>query len=104
MEQTRLGRLVGPEARRDAVHVAVLPVEAAKRLEPGDRVYLGIDGRAYLTWNAVGKRAEYIDVVDPFLTDAVQPGQWFYLLLEPLSVESLRHTWTRKDLKGRIPI
>lgn len=40
MEQPKLGQLVTGEAYRDAVHVAVAPVEAAEPLHPGDHVRL----------------------------------------------------------------
>src|ERR1700731_2150845 len=41
-----LGKLVEGDQRRDAIHVAVAPVVAARRLCPGQHVGLLEDGRA----------------------------------------------------------
>lgn len=74
------------DARRDAIHVAVAPVEAAEDLLPGQHVGL-VAGRA-------SAEAESIGVVDPFLTSPVLKGQRFWLFLYPNTVTSLRHVWT----------
>lgn len=82
-----LGKIITTEQHRDAVHIAVAPVEAKTRFRPGYPVSLDQDGKAYLGTDPVG-------IVDPFLQDAVQPGQRFWLFLFPGSITSLRHEWT----------
>ena len=77
-----LGMVIDEGARRDAIHLAVEPTIAAKRLFPGQDV--GIDGT---TVNPVG-------IVDPFLTRAVEPGERFWLVVYPRQITSLRHVWT----------
>jgi len=69
------GKLItDPQARRDAVHVAVIPATAPCVLQPGQRLQSG--------------------VVDPFLTESVQPGQRYWLFLFPGTVTGIRHVWS----------
>src|SRR5262245_29880092 len=91
-----LGHLCGPDARRDAVHVAVAPVLAAQVLRPGEHVGF-VDG------SRVGSALNPIGVVDPFLTGAVQPGERFWLFLYPNAVTSLRHVWTHPAFTPKPP-
>ena len=81
-----VGELIDTEARRDAIHVAVAPVEAAEDLLPGQHVGL-LAGRA-------SGGIEPVGVVDPFLKAVVRQGQRFWLFLYPNTVTSLRHVWT----------
>jgi hypothetical protein len=71
---------------RDAVHVAVIAVQAGEKLAPSSDVSLS-DGSAYSTGDHVG-------IVDPFLTTLVMPGQRFWLYLYPRTITGLRHSWT----------
>lgn len=73
-EAAKLGSVITGDAGRDAVHVAIVPMTAVRVLQPGERLTNGI--------------------VDPFLTEPVQPGQRYYLCLFPGTVTSLRHVWT----------
>ena len=82
-----LGKLVEGNPPRDAVHVAVVPVEAGVALEPGQHVGLSSDGTATPT-------RPHIGIVDPLLTARVQPGQRFWLWLYPGTITSLVHHWT----------
>jgi hypothetical protein len=81
-----IGELVEGDARRDAIHVAVAPVEAAEDLLPGQHVGL-VSGLASSASAPIG-------VVDPFLKAPVLKGQRFWLFLYPNTVTSLRHVWT----------
>lgn len=89
MDNLKLGEIITTEQNRDAIHIAVIPVEAGQKLLPGERVWMD-GGKAML--GAIGS----IGVVDPFLRldFAVQPGQKFWLYLNPGSITSLRHEWT----------
>lgn len=82
-----LGSIIGPNEGRDAIHVAVFPVEAAQWLSPGEHVKLK-DGKA--VWAASNEGA---GIVDPFLNCSVGPGEWFWLLVYPRQITSLRHVW-----------
>lgn len=90
-----IGKLAPGYAARDAVHFAVIPVEAGQELQRGDRTMLDVDGRALkaLQWEAP------IGVVDPFLPTDVQKGQRFWLFLNPCTITSLRHVWTHPEFK-----
>lgn len=93
MSELALGKIIEGEAHRDAIHVAVAPVEAAHRLNPGERVGLLEDGRA-------GWMVKSIGVVDPFLSTAVPAGERFWLFLYPNTVTGMRHHWQHPAFKG----
>lgn len=97
MDKVKLGELVDADAGRDAVHVAILPVVAARTLFPGQRIGITPDG-AMETQYPLG-------IVDPYLANPVRPGERFYLCLFPNSVTSLRHVWTHPFVgeEGTIP-
>lgn len=87
-----LGTLISAKEKRDAIHLAVLPAQAGQRLEPGNRIFMR-DGKAYRAYESEGS----IDtgIVDPFLRMThVNEGQWFWFILKPRSIASLRHVWT----------
>jgi hypothetical protein len=92
MEQApQLGQLINNgDRRRDAIHIAVAPVTAAKRLSPGWHVGLIEPGNLEL----VAPSESNIGVVDPFLTQDVEPGQRFWLFLYPGTITGLRHVWS----------
>lgn len=92
----RLGELLGPdEHRRDAVHIAIAPVAARHRLQPGQRVGLLVDGlgRPDAEW-ATARSDKTIGIVDPFLRAPVEEGQRFWLFLDPGTATGLRHVWS----------
>ncbi len=89
----QLGQLIKDgDRRRDAIHVAVAPVTAAETLVPGQHVGLVQEGNLEL----VGACGHNIGVVDPFLTEQVQPGQRFWLFLYPGTITGLRHVWSHR--------
>jgi hypothetical protein len=83
-----LGTLIGPNEKRDAIHLAVEPVIAGEKLLPGDHIMVE-RGIAYGT--PIG---EGLGIVDPFLTVEVKPGQRFWFVMYPRQVHSLRHVWS----------
>lgn len=94
MEQTtRLGKRPAPDARRDAVHVAILPAIAGMKLFPGAEVRQLADGRWIRT---IGEPST--GIVDPFLKLSVQEDEPFWLLLHPGSITSLTHDWDHPDI------
>jgi hypothetical protein len=85
-----LGSIIGPEEKRDAIHLAVYPIEAGELLQPGQHVQLDPDdGLAYR--GAVGVNS--VGIVDPFLRQPVQPDARFWLIVYPREITSLRHVW-----------
>ena len=88
MSDLGLGQIIRTEQQRDAIHVAVAPVEAAEDLQMGWHVGLDADGKA------TTKVAKAIGIVDPFLRGPVPKGERFWLFLYPGTITSLRHDWT----------
>lgn len=85
-----LGKLIGPDEKRDAIHLAVLPAVAGERLYRADRIDL-VDGKAVANQFGLG-------IVDPFIEETyVDVGQYFWMVLKPRIITSLRHVWTHPD-------
>lgn len=90
MSDLKLGVLIDDKQARDAAHVAVAPVVAAERLVPGAKI--GFVSK--MDTERVGVRTQHvIGVVDPFLTEMVEIGQRFWMLVNPHAVTSIRHDW-----------
>lgn len=87
--EIRLGETPEGNARRDSVHMPVVPVVAAFDLDPGQHI-----GFIDASMQAVGMKQDSIGVVDPFLPRSVRKGERFWMLLYPGSITSLRHHWT----------
>src|SRR6266446_3273127 len=81
-----LGTIIGPNEKRDAIHLALEPAIAAHDLNPGDNVGF-VEG-------GVGYCAKPLGIVDPFLKSPVKPGQRFWLVVYPRQITSLRHVWS----------
>lgn len=110
IREPKLGHLItenGPEVRRDAVHIAIMPMIAAEELGAGDSVALTADGTQAFRRERVrgfwdNKKQEMINtplegaigIVDPFLIDRVAQGQRFWLFIFPGQVTTLQHHWT----------
>lgn len=84
-----LGKLV-PDSitERDAIHFAVIPVQAGCRLSPGQNIGKLADGR-------FGPNApNNIGIVDPFFQGRISEDERFYLFLYPNTITGLRHVWS----------
>lgn len=68
-----LGQPPAADAKRDAVHIAVIPQVATRTLLAGVRVEHGI--------------------VDPFGATRISPGDRYWLFLFPGTAANLRHEW-----------
>jgi len=87
-----LGSIIGPEEARDAIHLAVEPVEAGQTLLPGNHVRFNEMGEAVAADLGRG-----VGIVDPFLTGVVGKGERFWLVVYPRQITSLRHVWEHPD-------
>ncbi len=90
-----LGKLIDGVAARDAIHVAVAPVTAGQSLLPGQHVGL-TNGVALFNDDPIG-------IVDPFLTEAVEQGQRFWLLIYPGTITGLRHVFSHPAFAPKTP-
>lgn len=82
-----LGTIINENEKRDAIHLAVEPVIAGTDLLPGDHIALNY-GRAVRAPLGQG-----LGIVDPFLTQRVNEGDRFWLVVYPRQITSLRHVW-----------
>jgi len=93
-----LGQPPGPDARRDAVHIAVAPVVAAEAMPPG--MHVTLDGEGHAIDPGLGKS---IGIVDPFRKEWVDVGETFWLFLYPNTVTHIRHAWNHPAFRIKIP-
>jgi hypothetical protein len=90
-----------PEAR-DAIHLAVEPIEAGEYLNRGDDVGI-YQGKAYrkgvhhIEGAGLVNILKSVGIVDPFLPAGVGEGQKFWLVVYPRMITSLRHVWEHPD-------
>ena len=85
-----LGGLPPQNNTRDAVHVAIVAVKAARDLMPGDHV--SIDG---------SRQGKKIGIVDPFRDGIIKEGELFWLCLYPNTITGMRHHWTHPLFDGQ---
>jgi len=85
-----IGQLITTSRKRDAIHVAIIPVTAGELMEPGAKVTMDRAGRAVLA----GDCNMGIGYVDPQLQAPVEPGDAFWLFLHHGTIRTLRHEWT----------
>lgn len=87
-----LGNIISGGESRDAIHLAVDPIEAGTTLAPGDHVVIK-EGKAVRA-PGIGKG---VGIVDPFLQDVVKKGDWFWLVVYPRTITALHHVWEHPD-------
>lgn len=76
-------------AKKDAIHVPIMPTTAATRIRPGQGVRFSEDGSCVSTNSLKSCHG----IADPFLTKAIEKGEKFYVLMMPGTVTRLRHEW-----------
>lgn len=81
-----LGTIITDKEKRDAIHLAVIPMQAKGRLMGGEPV-----NQYGIIAGGVGEHP--VGIVDPFLENGVKPGEWFWCLIYPRTIKSLRHVW-----------
>lgn len=89
-----LGKLITGIKQRDAIHIAVAPVVATERLNPGQHIGFCNDTDTIHVCAIATNAINAIGIVDPFLTGGVQKGDQFWMFLFPQTITSLRHDWT----------
>lgn len=87
-----LGTLIDSTAKRDAVHIAVYPAQAAQELWPGHHV-----GKVEGGFGTASTK--YLGIVDPFLKAVVPKGAWFWLFVYPRQTTLLRHAWNAEGFE-----
>jgi hypothetical protein len=90
-----LGGVISENEKRDAIHLAVEPIEAGGPLRPGQHAMIQ-NGKAYAC-----RPGEGVGIADPFLADDVAPGQRFWLVVYPRQITSLRHVWTHPAFENQ---
>lgn len=91
----RLGKLAPADARRDAIHLAVIPAVALHKLSPGDPVGLNPEGMA----SRMCPDQNIVGIVDPFLDRPVEAGERVWVCLYPGTITTLRHVWTHPAIR-----
>ncbi len=86
----QLGRLITGEAVKDAIHIAIAPVEAGEWIYPGSAIGVK-NGVAFVHLR------RKVGIADPFLTERIAKGAKFWIMLYPNTITSLRHEWTHPD-------
>lgn len=90
-----LGHIIDETAARDAVHIAVFPARATTHIPPSHPVRL--DGKKA---RPTKDPERAVGIADPFLLGGANPGQWFWVMLFPRTITSLRHEWTHPKIDG----
>lgn len=88
--QLMLGKSLYGERHRDAIHVAIAPVEVTEEMKPGERVRFVGEGTEKVCKAGEG---DAVGIIDPFVRYTVYQGQRYWLFLYPGTITSLRHEW-----------
>lgn len=82
-----LGTIIGDGEKRDAIHLAVVPMVAMETMSPGEAC-------GPVPGGAAPYAVEKLGIVDPFLSAPIRKGERFWFFLRPRLVTSLRHVWS----------
>ena len=82
---------------RDAIHIAVMPVEAGEDLKPGQKLRLRYGTNSVVLSGSYND--DYIGRADPFIDDwRIKKGQKFWMWLRPGTITGLRHEWVHPTI------
>ncbi len=90
MSDIVLGKLVDGKQERDAIHIAIIPMRAAEKLIPGQRI--GVVSPGVAGTKSAGA-SNITGIVDPFLDCIVSRGSQFWMCLFQNTVTGMRHHW-----------
>jgi len=98
----KLGSVRAKDEGRDAVHIAVLTLQAKENftVPPIGNLWVNAEGDlSYSSLMAVG-------IIDPFLQRGllVEKGDWYYVYLKPGSITGLRHVWDHAAFPETTPV
>jgi hypothetical protein len=90
----KLGTVRAKDEGRDAIHIAVLTLQAKADFHVYGKLY--VDKAGSPTPNETPSN---VGIVDPFLLPGtkITKGSWFYVYLTPGSISGLVHVWTHPD-------
>lgn len=97
-----IGEVPVEDARRDAIHIAVVPLMAGENLKPGQTFDLCDRGRAVISGTHDYVDSVRVGIVDPFRTDMIKSGSRFWGFLFPNTITNLRHIWTHPAFKAKL--
>lgn len=92
-QAVELGTAPPDDARRDAIHVAIIPatyqsVAYFACAGAGDKVSFQEDGSVQFCYTD-----QWDGIIDPFLEGFVESGSRIWVLMRPGAIKRLRHTW-----------
>ena len=104
MDAPKVGVLIDETAKRDAIHIAIMPCIAAENVYAGDEVgiLLGTLNQIKRRPSAYGLKP--IGIVDPFLIEyrTINIGERCWVFLFPGTITGLRHEWTHPGILDTI--
>ena len=99
-QEVNLGKLPDKDAKRDAAHVAYIPVVSLTDLNPGEKVhaYFNSDNGYF---EAFAREKYPTGIIDPFLMEPVKAGQLVYVVLFPNTITDMAHHWSHPAFPDR---
>ena len=100
MSDLNIGKLIEEDQKKDAIHIAVLPVVALEKLNPGQPIAINkhiVNGVEFYGASSIGKS---LGIIDPFLKEPVNAGQKCWMFMYPNTITSLKHDWTHPDIEA----